>query len=206
MQILLATTNAGKIRELTQILSGRGNGVRGLDVLPGYVPPIETGRTFEENSRLKARAVRQYLLSRPGAVADAANLLILADDSGLECEDLNGAPGVDSAYFAGPHSTDLENNRKLILELAKILQPTRRACYVCLLVCLAPDGTEKIVRGSCEGLIVDSPRGTNGFGYDPHFFLPEYGMTMAELPAETKNQISHRGRALREMFGVKMSS
>lgn len=204
--ILLATTNLGKIRELSQMLKGRNVDVLGLEKLAGYVPPIEEGKTFADNAHLKAFAVRDYLhrlatvMPRAADLPECATTAILADDSGLECDGLQGAPGVDSAYFAGPKATDAQNNAKLARQIAVLPESLRLARYVCVLILLHPDGSEIRVEGRCEGRIITVPRGINGFGYDPYFFVPELGKTMAELDPDEKNRISHRGRALAQLL------
>ena len=175
MKIVLATHNAGKIAELRALLPD-------IEILSFEEETEETGSTFEENARIKANAAH----AKTGLVA-------LADDSGLEVDALGGAPGVRSARYAGGVA---ENNAKLV-ELLRAHSPPYTARFRCVLA-LAPQGT--IVEGTCEGEIVLEPRGTGGFGYDPHFFLPALGHTMAELTREEKNALSHRGMALRAML------
>ena len=131
---------------------------------------------------------------------DKKNIFILADDSGLECEDLEGAPGVYSARFAGENATDAQNNQKLIEKLRVITHLTRAARYVCALVVITPDGKQHEIEETCEGLITFEPKGKNGFGYDPYFYLPEYNQTMAELDPQEKNKVSHRGKALKKLL------
>lgn len=186
--LVLATRNAGKVREMIRLLDGLPLTVCGLDQFPqiGEIP--ETGTTFEENARIKAKAVHRV-----------TGGYVLADDSGIECDDLKGAPGVYSARYAGVGATDDENNQKLIADLAAIHDPSRVVRYVCVLVLIDPQGNETLVRETCEGAITFAPGGTGGFGYDPYFFLPAYKCTMAELPLDEKNKISHRGKAMRRI-------
>lgn len=186
-EILLATHNAGKLREMRQLAAGLR--WRSLDEFPHVAPSPETGRTFADNARQKALYY-----------AAATGLPTLADDSGLEVDALQGAPGVHSARFAGEPRDDRANNRKLVRLLREVAAAERTARYRCA-VALALDG--RVVAeadGTLEGVICDEPRGAGGFGYDPHFLIPELGLTAAELPAEQKNAISHRGQALRKIL------
>lgn len=199
--VLLATTNSGKIRELKQMLAGKNVAVVGLEVLSGYTPPVESGHTFAANAQIKARAARRAFLAAADCHRlDVSSTAILADDSGLECDDLGGDPGVDSAYYAGPQAADAENNAKLVWELAQLPQATGSARYVCVLILVEPDGQERIFQAMCEGRIITTARGTNGFGYDPYFWVPDKNQTMAELAADEKNAYSHRGRALQKLL------
>ncbi len=149
--------------------------------------PEETGTTFMENALLKARYY-----------AKATNRPCLADDSGLTVDILDGAPGVYSARYAGHHGDDNANNEKLIRELQG--KRDRTGHYVCALALVYPDGREVTAEGYCDGLVQDEPKGENGFGYDPYFYVPEFEKTMAELSIDVKETISHRGRALRELI------
>lgn len=187
--VLLATGNAGKLRELREIVQGTPLTWLGLSDFPEVVEAEETGATFAENARLKAL---HY--------AAATGLPTLADDSGLEVDALDGAPGVHSARYAGAPRSDAANNRKLIAALAAVPEPQRTARFRCAMAFVAESAVMLETTGAVEGRIVDTPRGANGFGYDPHFFIPEAGCTTAELPPEQKNRISHRGRALRAML------
>lgn len=192
MKILtLATRNLGKIREMQELLRDLPLEVKSTADFPEIGLIEETGATFEENALIKAQAVH--------AVTGG---LVLADDSGLECDDLQGGPGVNSAYFAGPHATDSENNSKLINDMMAVHDPSRTARYVCVLVLLDEPGAKTLIRENCEGVITFTPRGAGGFGYDPYFFLSQFGKTMAELTLEEKNRISHRGKALQRMKEV----
>lgn len=188
-RILVATKNPGKLREIRGFMDGLGVEILGLQEFPWVETPEEDGTTYLENALKKA-----------SAVARQTGMVTLADDSGLEVEALGGRPGVHSARFAGPGATDEENNRKL-LELLKGVPPEgRKATFRCVLVLVGPSGELlETAEGQVEGIILDGPRGEMGFGYDPLFYVPELGRTLAELPLEVKNSISHRGRALRAM-------
>lgn len=189
MELLVATGNAGKLRELRALLGEHGIVVIGLDQFPDIPPVIEDGETFADNARKKALTV-----------AEASQMLTLADDSGLTVTALGGAPGVRSARFAGPEATDADNNRKLLEELQKCNDPDRSAAFVCVLALARPDGTCHLFEGRFSGEIITSPRGSDGFGYDPLFYLPERRCTLAELPLAEKNRISHRGQALAKLL------
>ena len=183
-KLLLATSNPGKIREYRLLLDGLGY----LITTPpeeGIAEVIaESGSTYEQNARLKAVVY-----------ARSSRLTTLADDSGLEVDALNGEPGIQSARFAGEAATDTEKVSLLLAKLQGVPWERRTACFKCVIAIVGPRGREEICRGECHGMIAFEPKGTNGFGYDPIFALPETGRTMAELPAEIKNQISHRARA-----------
>jgi XTP/dITP diphosphohydrolase len=187
--LLLATTNAGKLREIRQMCAGRGWVWRGLDELPQVATAVEDGASFAENARRKAL---HY--------AAATGLCTLADDSGLEVDCLGGEPGVHSAYYAGLPRDEAANNRKLIAALRGVPQERRTARFRCVMVLARPGEVLAETNGTIEGLIVDEPRGSNGFGYDPHFLVPHLGRTAAELLPAEKNAISHRGRALAQML------
>ncbi len=187
--ILLATHNAGKLREMRQITEGWPVRWLGLDEFPELGDVEETGTTFAGNARLKAL---EY--------AQATGMFTIADDSGLEVDALDGAPGVYSARYAGTPKDDAANNRKLVAALRGVPETQRTARFRCVMA-LAHDGDVLIeTTGSYEGVIVDEPRGTDGFGYDPHFFVPDLGKTVAELSPEVKNARSHRGQAMRAML------
>jgi XTP/dITP diphosphohydrolase len=188
-KLVLASNNPGKLREFAALLA-----TVDFEVLPQAqfnVPEAEEPHgTFVENAIAKARHA-----------AKLTGLPALADDSGICVESLGGAPGVYSARFAGEPKSDQRNNEKLIADLAD--KADRRAHYYCILVFVrhADDPQPIIAEGEWWGEIVDTPRGQNGFGYDPYFWLPEFGCTAAELPAEKKNEISHRGKALAQLIG-----
>lgn len=203
-QLILATRNQKKIIEIKNVLNrvSQGWDVVGLEIFPDLGEIEEGGVTFEENALIKARAVYGCL---GRGMARHARTYVLSDDSGIEIDALNGAPGVYSARFAGVGATDEENNRKMILELDRRgvwpYAPTG-ARYVCVMVLIDPDGREHLVRETWEGEIVLEPRGKNGFGYDPYFYVPELKKTAAELTLEEKNRISHRGKAVEKILQI----
>ena len=185
-RIVLASNNQGKVREIGQLLADRD-----MEVLPQSafdIPEIEeTGLSFVENAILKARNA-----------AVLSGLPAIADDSGLEVDALKGAPGIYSARFAGPDATDADNNRRMLAELEDVPDEQRTARFQCLMVYMrhGEDPVPIICQGTWEGRILHTPQGENGFGYDPLFFVPEKNCSAAELPAEVKNAMSHRGKAL----------
>ena len=186
MKVILASKNQHKLTELSAILSQLGFEIAleseyGLDI-----DVEETGTTFEENSYLKAEAVMK-----------ASGLPVLADDSGLMVDALDGAPGVYSARY-GHKASDKERTAYLLENMKDVPEERRGAKFVCVITCLFPDGRKIVARGECPGVIARAPHGENGFGYDPVFYRPELGMTCAELPSEQKNAISHRARALQD--------
>jgi len=187
--IVLATRNAGKIKELNALLAGFGLRVLGLDDFPEVGEIEETGTTFAENSLLKARTVAQ-----------AANLVALADDSGLMVDALSGAPGVYSARYSDPGATDARNNAKLLDVLKDVPEPLRGCRFVSVVAAVAPNGAQLCAEGRWEGRVLNAPRGAGGFGYDPLFFDAELGKSAAELSPADKNARSHRGRALRSLL------
>jgi len=191
MKIILATQNQGKIRELQELLVDEDIEVLSLEEIEGWEDVEENGETFAENAGLKARAA----VKKTGLIA-------LADDSGLEVDALNGAPGVYSARFAGEPKNDERNNDKLLQVLETIAEDKRQARFRCALVVATPAGEEYLTEGTVEGQILRERRGTEGFGYDPLFFVPEYARTMAELTLAEKNKLSHRAQALRKAIPI----
>ncbi len=191
--IVLASANGKKIAELKELLRRTEIDLIGLDSYPGIGDIVEDGHSFEENALIKARAVWRH-----------TSKLVLADDSGLEVDALGGAPGIFSARYAGPKKDDVDNYRKLLHELRDVPQSKRTARFHCILALVGPDSNgqyfEKTFDGKCEGRIAFEPRGRHGFGYDPVFFLPEYGCTSAELDPEIKNRISHRADAMQKFL------
>jgi XTP/dITP diphosphohydrolase len=187
--LIIATGNPGKLREFQALLEGLPFDPVSQASL-GLTPAEETGSTFFANALLKARHV-----------AAATGEPAIADDSGLEVDALRGAPGVYSARYAGPNADDAANNAKLLHALAAIPPGDRRARYRCVLVYVGgPDDPSPLrADGVWEGSIVETPRGAGGFGYDPHFWLPELEMTAAQLDPGEKNRLSHRGRAMRDL-------
>jgi XTP/dITP diphosphohydrolase len=184
-KVVLATRNAGKIRELHALLASLGVEVVGLNDFPQIEDIPETGTTFLENARIKAKAVCQ-----------ATGLVSLADDSGLCVDALSGAPGVYSARFSGEDATDEANNAKLLAALAHVPAKDRTCRFMSVVVAATPDGRELTAEGTWEGHVATTPAGAGGFGYDPLFFDPTAGKTAAELTAAEKNARSHRGKAL----------
>jgi XTP/dITP diphosphohydrolase len=191
MQVVVASSNHGKLAEIRSALDFEGwRFVAATELESEWPSPEETGETFEANARIKARAA----FERFGMAA-------LADDSGLEVDALDGEPGVYSSRYAGPCADDAENNRRLLLALQDDGEPAARtARFRCTIIFVAPDGTETVASGTCEGHIGFEPEGAHGFGYDP-LFAPAAtpGRTMAELTLAEKNAISHRGAALRDL-------
>ena len=189
--IVLATRNAGKIREMRAILADLPVRVESLAEHPQVPEVEETGATFAEKAELKARAV-----------AAATGRVAVADDSGLVVDALDGAPGVYSSRFAGPDASDEEKNEKVLALMRDVPEEQRTARFVAAIAVARPDGTVRTVTGACEGSIAHAPRGEQGFGYDPIFRVAGTGRTMAELPAVEKNRISHRAHALAQARDV----
>jgi XTP/dITP diphosphohydrolase len=204
--VVIATRNQGKIKEFAGLFRDKGMEVRSLADYEGLPPIVEDGATFAENALIKAKTIASHL-----------GIPVLADDSGLCVDALGGAPGVVSARYAGEHASDADNNRKLLQELRaklgagsgplpaasdapELLSP---AHFVCALA-LADPVHDRIlqVEGRCDGYVIGESRGNGGFGYDPYFFIPELGKTMAELTVEEKNAVSHRAKALRRFFAA----
>ncbi|MBF5060147.1 RdgB/HAM1 family non-canonical purine NTP pyrophosphatase [Candidatus Neptunochlamydia vexilliferae] len=190
MEIVIASRNLHKIREIRAILKGQYpfDFLSLLD-FPDYEPPEETGATFEENAFIKATHA-----------ADALKRWVLADDSGLVVPALNDDPGVRSARYAGENATDKENRTKLIKALDGLEESKRIGYYVCAIALSSPDGIQTQVKGMCEGSLILTSRGSQGFGYDPLFLKYDYNKTFAELDEETKNKISHRRKALDKLM------
>lgn len=186
MRILLATTNEGKIRELNQLLSGEGFDVIGLESLPTS-EEIETGATFAENALLKARYYHNL-----------TDLVTVADDSGLEVESLGGAPGIYSARYAGRGATDKDRIAKLMREMQAVGADQRSARFVCAAAIVWQQG-EKVFTDEVCGRILTQPHGEGGFGYDPVFYYEPHGRTFAEMSQHEKSEVSHRGRAFRQL-------
>jgi len=194
LEIVLATTNQGKLAELRSMLQRREVTVHGLNEFAETTPAPEDGATFAENARQKARHYSQRL-----------NHLVLADDSGLQVTALDGAPGIYSARFASLDSNDRAeldraNNQKLLRLLADVPLKNRQARFCCCLCLHSPYEVILEVEGSLEGMILDQPQGSNGFGYDPLFYVPEKQKTIAQMSPQEKNTLSHRGQALRRLL------
>lgn len=190
-KIILATRNEDKVREIGHILGSLPLTLVSLKDFPGVPEIVEDGATYIENARKKALAVQQH-----------TGLSSLADDSGLEVEALDGRPGIVSRRFAGPSATYADNNLKLVEYMKDIPFEARKARFVCVAALATADGEVRFTEGELRGYIAEAPRGEGGFGYDPLFYLPEYGKTVAELDAETKNVISHRAKAMVAMRHV----
>ncbi|AEB29319.1 ribonuclease PH [Carnobacterium sp. 17-4] len=190
-EILIATANAGKAREFEALFAKKGFKVKTLRDFPEIPEVEETGTTFEENALLKAETIARTL-----------NMLVLADDSGLKVDALDGAPGVFSARYAGEFKSDAANNAKLLHELTGVAKGDRTAQFHCTLALALPGKTSLVVEGEVEGLILTIPKGENGFGYDPLFFVESKGKTMAELTQDEKNEVSHRAVALENLEQV----
>lgn len=186
IELVIASTNIHKIREFRAMLKP----VSRFDLLslcdfPQYIPPEETGLSFEENAVLKALHAAKIL-----------QRLVIADDSGLVVPALNGAPGIYSARYAGKNATDLDNRKKLLDQMQHLLEEDRSAYYECCIVLATPSGLKKCTRGTCEGTLLSKEKGASGFGYDPLFVKHGYSKSFAELEEATKNRISHRRKAL----------
>lgn len=186
-RLVLATKNKGKLRELQELLKGTGWELVSLDRFPQMPPVEEDKETFEANAVKKAVVTGKF-----------TGTWVLADDSGLEVDALNGEPGVHSARYAGKHGDDVANNQRLLEELTGVPLPERTARFRCVVALVSPQGRYWTTQGVCEGRIGFAARGDQGFGYDPLFVLAS-GQTMAELPEDEKNQLSHRGHAMQKM-------
>ena len=187
--IVLATRNHGKVQEMKDLLSPFRVEVKSVEDYPECPEVVEDGKTFAENAIKKAETISKYL-----------NLPALADDSGLEVDAIDGRPGVFSARYAGPNATDEENNQKLIECLQDVPPGDRKARFRTVIAIAIPGEETWTCDGKVEGQIVLSPSGHNGFGYDPLFYLPDLQKTMGQLTREEKNQISHRGNAMRKFL------
>lgn len=184
MELLVATRNNGKLKEIQRLLSDTGIVVKGLDECGDLPDVVEDGDTFAANAQKKA-----------ATMAHLTGYVTLADDSGLAVDALDGRPGIYSARYAGDGASDADNNRKLLGEMAAVAVKHRQAAFHCVLALCTPEGDCQLFEGRLDGIILEQARGDGGFGYDPLFLVPEYGRTLAELPLDIKNRISHRGRA-----------
>ncbi len=187
-RIVFATGNAGKMREIREILADMDLEVVSMAEIGADIAIEENGSTFEENALIKARAVGK-----------ACGEIVLADDSGLEVDCLNKEPGIYSARYMGEDTPYSVKNANIIQRLEGVPREKRTARFVCAIAAFFPDGEEAVTKGEIKGWIDYEEKGSNGFGYDPIFFVPEFGKTTAELSDEEKNSVSHRGRALRKM-------
>jgi XTP/dITP diphosphohydrolase len=197
MRILIATSNPGKLRDFAGAAASYGVEISAIPNFASVPAVVEDGDTFEANARKKAEAYSLY----------AAGEIVLADDSGIEIAALNGAPGVHSARYAAlepqkaeQNTDDQANNARVLAELRSVPPEKRMGRFVCVLVAARDGKALQVFRGAAEGFILDSPRGSNGFGYDPLFFFPEIGKTFAELSAAEKANYSHRGAAFRKFL------
>lgn len=187
-EIIFATGNEGKMREVRMILQNLDCEIKSLKDLNLHVDIVEDGVTFEENALIKAKTIMKI-----------TNKIVLADDSGLEVDYLNKEPGIYSARYMGEDTSYCIKNQSIIDRLAKAEGEMRSARFVCAIACVFPNGRCLTTRETIEGLISYEAKGSNGFGYDPIFYVPEYNCTSAELSSEIKNKISHRGKALQAM-------
>lgn len=187
-ELLAATGNRGKLREIELLLRGTVAHVLSPADFPAFPEVVEDGETFAENALKKARSA--------AAITGKA---VIADDSGLVVDELGGLPGVRSARFAGERASDAENNAKLLKELDGVPAARRTAAFRCVIALCMPDGPCLTFDGELKGVILHEPRGDGGFGYDPLFLVPEYRQTLAELPLDVKNSISHRGKAFAKL-------
>lgn len=193
-KLILASNNQKKIKEIKHILKDIDLEVRSLKDENIDIDVVEDGITFMENANKKAREIREYLIDR-----GEDNFLVMADDSGLEVDYLNGEPGVYSARYAGEHGDDDKNNEKLLRNLQGVPSENRGAKFVCHLTLINFDGKSLDIRGEVEGRIINELNGNGGFGYDPLFYYEGFNKTFGEATAEEKNSISHRGVALKEL-------
>ena len=186
MDIVIATNNIGKVKEIKTILSGHN--VMSQSEAGLHVEPVEDGDSFAANALIKARALREL-----------TDMAVIADDSGIEVDALGGAPGIYSARFAGENGTPEQCNEKMLKSLEGVPFEKRTARYVCAMAFIEPNGSENVFEGTCEGYIIDECRGTNGFGYDPMFYKPEFDKTFGELDSALKDKVSHRYNALKKL-------
>lgn len=197
-KIIFATGNEHKMVEIRMILEDLGMEVLSQREAGIEAEVVEDGTTFEENALIKAKGIAAAARQMPGC----ENAVILADDSGLEIDYLNKEPGIYSARYMGEDTSYDIKNQTLLDRLSGVEDEKRTARFVCAIAAAFPDGTSEVVRGTMEGIIGHEIIGVNGFGYDPIFFLPEYGCTSAQLAPEKKNELSHRGEGLRKMRSI----
>lgn len=188
MKIVFASKNEGKVKEIKAMLSGTDIELVSLNSYSNVPEIVEDGASFQENALKKARIISEFTGEN-----------VLADDSGLVVDVLNGEPGIYSSRYAGPDATDEENNAKLLENLKKVPADKRTASFNCVLVLYKKNKEISFFEGKWQGQIIDEKRGSNGFGYDPIFWVPELKMTAAELPADVKNKVSHRGQAFAKL-------
>ena len=193
-KIILASNNLKKIKEIKEILKGLPYEVYSLKDMNIDIEVEEDGLTFEENAKKKAKEIHEYLLNKKNS-----DFIVLSDDSGLEVDCLNGAPGIYSARYAGEHGNDYNNNVKLLEDMKAFKGDDRSARFVCVIAVVFEDGNVKTVRGEVEGRIIEELKTDGGFGYDPLFFYNGFNKTFGEATPEEKNEISHRGNALKKL-------
>ena len=193
-KLILASNNKKKIKEMQEILKELNIEVKSLENENINIDVVEDGKTFEENAKKKAKEIYEFLLKRGDK-----NFIVLADDSGLTVEYLNGEPGIYSARYAGEHGNDKKNNEKLLKNLRGVHKENRGAKFICQLALFTERGEYFKVTGDVKGYIIEELHGEGGFGYDPLFFYEPLNKTFAQLTSEEKNQISHRGVALKEL-------
>ena len=193
-KIILASNNLKKIKEIKEILKGLPYEVYSLKDMDIDIEVEEDGLTFEENAKKKAKEIHEYLLNKKNS-----DFIVLSDDSGLEVDCLNGAPGIYSARYAGEHGNDYNNNVKLLEDMKAFKGDDRSARFVCVIAVVFEDGNVKTVRGEVEGRIIEELKTEGGFGYDPLFFYNGFNKTFGEATPEEKNEISHRGNALKKL-------
>ena len=193
MKIIFATGNSNKMKEIRMILQDLGMEILSMKEAGISVDIEEKGATFEENALIKASAIAEI------PEVKTMNAIVLADDSGLEIDYLNKEPGIRSARYAGTDTSYLIKNNLLLSRMKGVPDEERTARFVCAIAAVFPNGEKEVVRGTMEGRVAYEIAGANGFGYDPIFYLPEFGCTSAELSPEKKNELSHRGKGLRMM-------
>lgn len=185
LEVVLATHNPGKVREILELVRDLPLRVYALDAFPQIADLYEDGLTYTENA-----------ISKALTVARLTRRVTIADDSGIEIDALQGGPGPQSRRFLGEGASDAQRNARILKMVAQVTPPARTARYRAVVAVAAPDGTVRTFEGTCEGELATAPRGAHGFGYDPIFIVPAYGKTMAQLPPAVKNRISHRARAV----------
>lgn len=195
--IVFATGNEGKLREIREIMAAPGAVIVSMNEAGIRAEIVEDGTTFEENAQIKARGIWEYI--RAMGESPYADALVLADDSGLEVDYLNKEPGVYSARYLGEDTSYDIKNQAILERMKGVPKELRSARFVCAIAAVLPDGQELVARETIEGYIGERAAGTKGFGYDPIFYVEELGCSMAELSGEKKNEVSHRGKALRAM-------
>lgn len=191
IDLVIATKNQGKLREISRLLEGSDYRVVSIDSFADAPEVVEDGDSFAENARKKAETIAAH-----------SGTLTLADDSGLVVDALDGAPGIYSARYAGATATDADNNRKLLRSMQGLPEGERQAAFRCVMALVTPEGSCQTFEGELKGIILQQQQGDGGFGYDPLFMVREYGQSLAELPLDLKNRISHRGQALAKVLAA----